>query len=833
VRAECIKAVQQAVGRKLNQQEVNGIEERILGQMRQLAKQDPAAWSGMSQADRLKSAADGAKAEMLHEATLKAERAAMQVSALSKTMAHLDTMGTPFESLKGLAKLIGFNPDGKTRAFSIESVSNAIRNDALSRMLSTLEASNPKFFGLLENEQGIRDIITELHGERSGNPDAAAGAKQFKDVSEQLRQRFNRAGGDVGKLDDWGMPHHHSQVRVREAGPDKWIAAILPMLRRDKYVNVDGSMMNDAQLMAFLKEAHTTIASDGANKLTPGQFSGGGARANRGKASRQIHFKDADSYMKYQEQFGERGLYEIIIGHISGVTKDIALTETFGPNPDLTFRTLNETYAQKAKVDQQDIAVGKIDKEAIWNERLYNEVAGKQNPTASLRMAAGFDAMRNWMVSTRLGSAIISSIADESTMAITARLNGLPITEMWRHELSALNPTNKMEARMANRAGLALNSMIADLNRFANDSLKEGVTSKLAGLTMRLSGLNALTDARRRAFGTTMISTLGRLTKDYKTLADLSPDDHRILLSKGLTETDWQVWRKAMPEDWGNGHDTMLTAEAVYSIPDAKLAGMGDPVTLREQAATKLLAHVLEETNMAVIEPGAWERTLMHGGMQRGTLKGELTKSVFLFKSFGLSMVTRHFRRAWNMPTNLGTAGYIAALAATSTLLGALAVQVNEMLSGRDPRNMASGKFAYAAMMKGGGFGILGDFAFSDTTQYGNSMLATAAGPMAGLAEDVFNLTKGNIAQAARGEETNAGAEVVRFAKGNIPVIGSLWYTKAALNHLFIYQLQEMASPGYLGRMEGRARREFGQDYWWAPGDVTPQDSPDFSKGWQ
>ena len=68
------KAVQQAVGRKLNQQELNGIEERILGQMRQLAKQDPAAWAALSRAERLKSAADGAKAEMLHEATLKAER---------------------------------------------------------------------------------------------------------------------------------------------------------------------------------------------------------------------------------------------------------------------------------------------------------------------------------------------------------------------------------------------------------------------------------------------------------------------------------------------------------------------------------------------------------------------------------------------------------------------------------------------------------------------------------------------------------------------------------------------------------------------------------------
>ena len=39
--------------------------------------------------------------------------------------------------------------------------------------------------------------------------------------------------------------------------------------------------------------------------------------------------------------------------------KDIALVETFGPNPDLTFRTLNETYAQKAEVDQQDIALVK------------------------------------------------------------------------------------------------------------------------------------------------------------------------------------------------------------------------------------------------------------------------------------------------------------------------------------------------------------------------------------------------------------------------------------------------------------------------------------------
>jgi uncharacterized damage-inducible protein DinB len=1067
MRAECVKAVQEAVGRKLTARELTGIEERITAGLRELAQKDRGAYQAMSKADQLTAAGELAAKQLLSEAALKAERAALQVNAMAKLTQHLDSFGSGIKSLEGLSRLLAFHSDDRGGALSIESTSNAIRNEALSRMLNTLEASNPKFFGMLENEQGIRDIIAELHGADTGNADAKAGAKSFKEVAESLRQRFNRAGGDVGQLDDWGMPHHHSQHRVLAAGRDQWIADVMPLLNRERYANLDGTLMNDAQVAEFLGQAWTTISSDGANKMEPGRFQGNGARANRGKASRQVHFKDGDAYIEYQTKYGERGLYEILVGHISGAARDIALVEGFGPNPDLTFRTLNDTYTQKAKLNPTEIttwygrtkiaSLGDIDRLADWNNKLYTEIAGKQTPAASLRLAAAFDAMRSWMVSTRLGSAIISSVADEATMSVTARLNGLPLVELWRNEVQALNPANSMEKRLANRAGLGLNTLIADLNRFANDSLREGVSSKLAGLTMRLSGLNAMTDARRRAFGSTMMSAIGRLVRDKDSLAKLDPDDNRLLLSKGLTETDWKIWREAQLEDWGNGSDAVLTPESVYAIPDeaidraigdqlqqirdahqnritelqtrnaeedarignrlaafeqyqadataalgrlaqaktgkadaqraalknriellsakieqAKLlgeveaeaaaaksvdkmrgiladlatadgnihdsmagraalieSGKGDRAVAaaqargetigrnvgerlgiikrriveleaqarqaerdagkaitgkakevaakieaqsrevdeyiqraqkrqaarerviaaiekdiepriaaarqgaREQAATRLLAHVLEETNMAVIEPGSRERALMHIGAQRGTWKGELVRSVWLFKSFGLSMITRHFARAWNLPTWGGTAAYLTTLAASTTVLGALAVQLNELLNGRDPRNMKSFKFAYASLMKGGGLGMLGDFAFSDTTQYGNSLLATAAGPMAGMFEDVDNLTRGNLIQAARGDETNAGAELVRFAKGNIPVIGSLWYTKAALNHLFIHQLQEWASPGYLSRMEQRAQREFGQEYWWAPGDVAPDRGPDMGSAWQ
>src|SRR3546814_7879134 len=101
------------------------------------------------------------------------------------------------------------------------------------------------------------------------------------------------------------------------------------------------------------------------------------------------------------------------------------------------------------------------------------------------------------------------------------------------------------------------------------------------------------------------------------------------------------------------------------------------------------------------------------------------------------------------------------------------------------------------AIMRGGALSIFGDFLFSDTTQYGNSLLGTVAGPVAGLAEDVAALTLGNIHQAARGEDTHVGAELVRFTRSNMP-LANLWYTKAATDHLVFHQFQEFFSPGYL-----------------------------------
>src|SRR3546814_1420459 len=89
--------------------------------------------------------------------------------------------------------------------------SKAIERHAMGQLLETLEATDAKFFGLIENPEGVRALVRELHGQDSGNATAKAGAKVYHEVAESLRKRFNAAGGDVGRLEDWGMPHHHSQ----------------------------------------------------------------------------------------------------------------------------------------------------------------------------------------------------------------------------------------------------------------------------------------------------------------------------------------------------------------------------------------------------------------------------------------------------------------------------------------------------------------------------------------------------------------------------------------------------------------------------------------------
>ena len=46
---------------------------------------------------------------------------------------------------------------------------------------------------------------------------------------------------------------------------------------------------------------------------------------------------------------------------------------------------------------------------------------------------------------------------------------------------------------------------------------------------------------------------------------------------------------------------------------------------------------------------------------------------------------------------------------------------------------------------------------------------------------------------------------------------------------MVLHGVQENLSPGYLSRIRSKAKKDWGQDWWWEPGTPTPQRAPDIA----
>jgi hypothetical protein len=867
VRDECEDAMARALGRELKPTEARDVEDTVNLQMRLLARSDPQAWAQLSPDQRLQQGAQAAAQAMIDELKLKQRRVALQIAAhdridsnLAERFEELDNQNAkPGAKMRAVSSLLAFDSSGKGQ-MSAESWGRAIANEAFGRLLP-LWNSVKGFAHLFEDKKGVSDLVHELFGEETGNVTAKAGAKAWMQATDELRDRYNAAGGDVGKLEDWHYPQSWSQARVASAAGDpsasleKFTADMLPLLDRGKYLNADGTRMSDDDLKGMLAHVFDTITTDGANKTeaefkrqtkagTPtSTYSGsgfGGLLANRMSAHRALFFKDADSYLSAQGLYGEQSLWPALTNHIRSIARDIGMVETLGPNPEAAFKYFNQR-TQLDELRASPASANKINSAAKYNDALYKTVSGNDGVVNDKILAAG-QAFRNFETAAKLGRVVITALGDEAGMASTAFANKVPWSETLMRELTYLNPANGEDRDAASHAGLGLNRLIGGLNRFGQEDMQliggsgpadaiRNFTSKLATGVLNASGAEGMWDTRRKALGSVLMSYLGKWTRQAENFKDLSFDDAGMLTRKGVGETDWQVWKRAELEDWGMKHG-VLTPDSVWKIPDAKLADLGDPTALKRHASTLLLGHVLEETGMGVMDTGARERTSMRFGTQAGTVAGELTRSALLFKSFSMSMMMKHWARAASMPTASSAAQYAATLLVTGTIMGAVANQLRNVISGKNPQNMAEPQFWGESVLRGGGLGFYGDFLYSEMTQHDTSLIPALLGPLATEAESVWNLTGAAAFKASRGERTDEGAKLIRFARGEIPFL-NMWYTQAAFDHLIWNNFQEAASPGYLDRMQAKAYAARGTSWWWNPQEATPSSAPDIREAWQ
>lgn len=864
---KCVARLNQAAGRDLTDKEVAAVFERIhkaaldikagrvdiqdVGVGQKLGKVVGATDENNTLIQR---AADKAAEDLKAEAAKRVQQANLQVLRLGARMGDVEQMikggAAPLDAVQNT---IARDYSGRVNVESIEQKAAGERDYFNSRLQSVWDALGSDYLGFFQDKAKLLDLVRELRGEDTGNALAKRGAKAFHEVAEEARKVFNENGGAIGRLDDWGMPQHHSQEKVSNAAntPDpaanrtKWSEDILPLLDRDRYVDeITGQKWSDADMVEFLGKAWDTIATNGHGTATPGEFSGAGKRANRHAEHRQIHFKDAESVIEYWERYGDKTAVEILTNHVDTMARDIAFVEKFGPNPNTTYQTLRDTALRDATLADPRKTV-ELEGRAVGLDNLYNYASGNTKPTYRRWLRNTADGISNLNTGGKLGGAAIASFfGDKPMMEAVSSMNNLPVMQRWMTELSLLNPANAGDRRLLQTQGLMVDSVRSGLQRFYEGLGQSSFTGRIANAVMRVTGMTAINDIRKGAFGLSLMSEIGNQINLGKTFDQLADSDVRALRNWGISKVEWDTWKLAQLDTMA-GVDHVLTPESISRIPDdalraANVIGQVDgpevAAAARRAAIVKLLGAVNTESEFAIVTPGWKERASFYGAQQRGTVPGELMRSVLQFKAFPWAFFQRGMDAVANMDGATSKAVMTSWLILSTTAAGMMVMQVRDTLAGKDPKKMWPDgnydkfKFWGQAFIQGGALGIYGDFlSGAGRNRYGSGILESMAGPSLGpLLELGLVQPVEAIKNKMEGKETHLAAKSLQDIKGFVPG-NNIWYARAAMDHLVWQRAMEAMSPGYLSTIRQRTMKDSQQDWWWRPGETTPDRAPELS----
>ncbi len=688
---------------------------------------------------------------------------------------------------------------------NVEARRKRIVGDAHRQIDKILTDHSANLLGQVRGKAQLNDIVRELFEGGTGNKAAEELADAWRRAAEQLRQRFNKAGGDIGFRSDWGMPQSHNWKKVRAAGYDAWRDAILPKLDRTRMVDTrTGLPFTEEGLENALRSVFDTIRTNGDNTLTPGA-PGKPSLANARGDARFLVFRNADDWMEYQSDFGAGTAYDAMMGHIEAMARDIAALEILGPNPKATLGWVKDTIRKEASLDASPGTKAIERAKAAGNriDRLWNEYSGATLEAENETLALVGSSLRAFQVSTKLGSAFLSGISDFGFQHSRRSFNGLPQARVLGDYLKLMKPGSVAGQQLAIRRGLIADeyaNRTAGTNRYLLEELSGEFAQRLASGVLRVSLLARHTQALRWVYG---MESLATYTEAAGTAWNKLEMPLRGALERyGIDEAGWNRLRAA-PMDQDGGVDWI----SPHNLDDAD-----------REIGDRFLEMIHSETDIAVPVADLNTRAVYNTAFKRGTWVGEAGRSAFQFKSFGISVMLRQSGEILAM--NAGTAAkYAGGLMIATTLMGAVSVQLKSLAQMKDPRPMGDAKFWTAAMLQGGGFGIFGDFLFAAESRAGGGIAETIAGPSVGDAQRLIDLTQ------AKDPRTKA----VRTAKGFVPG-NNLWFARAAFDRLVADQIEEAINPDLRNarRRLDRYAAEQGTGYFWAPGDRLPERAPDF-----
>ena len=670
----------------------------------------------------------------------------------------------------------------------------------------------------------------------TGNSEAIKMAKIMTGINDDLIKHQNSYGANIRERAGYIVRQTHDSERISQAGFEEWFNDISQLL--DDNLTF-GALASNAEKQEFLFEAYKKLSSGlyhvaegAANSDFRAQFKGPGNLAKKMSQHRTLHFKDAESWFKYNEKYGRGRIEEIFMDTIMRGSRNIALLQNLGTNPELMFNEILTGLQDANRYDKKKL--GKIGTQ--FQHNMYKTLQGGLNVPENMTLYNWSNRILQLNAMGRLGSAVLSAFGDLPIAMSELRYQGVHPLEAFRNQVFSLfgekraDLTNE-EKDIFNLFATYNEGMMSDfMSRIAPISddakVQPGVMSNLTRLFFKFSMLTPWTDAQKTGMRFAMANNLGNISD---TAFDNLTDQMKSMFTKhAINNKDWDVLRSAVTNLDGR---KFLFTDLISNIDDAKIRSifpdMSDTAIqqYKFELADKLQGLFVDRISYGVITPGLEEKTMMMGGSKRGTAWGEFKMHMWQFKSFTLTiwnkLVNPSSGREFENGINAGSMVGFASLMAQLTLSGYVITCAKDLANGKTLRDPRDPKTLLTAIAAGGGMGLLGDFIFGDYSKYGNSIADTILGPT--LGGTVGNLTE-IWNRAKQGDDPSVAA--MRMLYSYIPG-NNLFYTKWVTNYLFLYNLQEAMSPGYLHRMEQRLEDNHGQQYFIPPSEVIEPGTDD------
>ncbi len=717
-----------------------------------------------------------------------------QLQTMRRIKNLIETSPDPATALRNL---IEASPGSGFKGESVKSLQESYEVFINATIRDVLDQAGLGLTGTSRNQALLTDIVKELHGEPSKNAAAKKLAEAVRKAENNMVRQFNAHGGNIRLLKDRGVPHSHDAASMLRAGPDAWKAKIEKLLDWSRIVDFQtGKPFADAPGIVpprdvtdrFLNDVWDGITKRGWDEREPSMTMGGKALYNQRAEHRVLHFRSGTAWMDYSKDFGAADPFSAMINGLHGMARDVAQMRVLGPNPKAGL-IYAEQVATKRAFDLGDQKLAdQVRRQGIKARAMLSHVNGSASIPENEFWARVFGGTRALLTASQLGSAVLSSMTDYATMTAAAQAVGMGASRVISRsvELTASQATRQTAARMGFVAS-ALADAGSGYSRFMGKTFNSGLPDRLAGFTLRATGLTFVTDMRKVAF---QMEFAGFMADNAdRAFAHIDAPLRAIFESRGITAADWDMLRapegRFITDDGADFISPFYWAESQTRMPKAE----AEALALRVQMA------IQEQLEMAVPTASLEGTVALRGDIKPGNIGGELLRSVTSYKSFAMSLMFGQYRRFMAQPAPLGKAKYAAKVTAMLWLGGAMAIQLKELAKGNDPRPMDDWKFWGAAFLQGGGLGIFGDFFASETNRFGGGFAPTLAGPVVSAMSDAIGLVSANAASAMRGEDTRVGVDGVDMLRRYTPVLSSAWPVKTAYSRLVLDELQAVIDP--------------------------------------